>query len=136
LAEEQILDEILVNIISNAIKYAPENSTVTVNRKARNRRYIQLSVQDEGPGIDPALHTKIFEKFYRIKNDQVYEVKGTGLGLYMVRYFLQLLDGMIYVDGTSSKGALFHILLPRRKISFGGWEDFWFKRRMISQSRL
>ena len=112
-----LASQILYNLISNAIKYSPEGGKIWISLRQEPRGW-RISVQDEGPGIDPLLHGKIFEKFYRIKNDLVYRVKGHGLGLYLSNYFAKLIDARIEVDSVLGKGSTFHLLLPRRSRSF------------------
>jgi signal transduction histidine kinase len=111
--DRPIAAQILYNLISNAIKYSPQGGRVIVD--ARNiKQECLISVSDQGPGIEEKLQDKIFEKFYRVKNDHVYKIKGHGLGLYLSHYFSKLINGKIAVDSTLGKGSTFRLILPAK----------------------
>jgi signal transduction histidine kinase len=106
-----LFEQILANLLSNAIKYSPENSTVQIKVREKSP-YTYVEVQDQGPGIPLEEREKIFEKFYRIKNDAVYRVKGTGLGLYLSGYFAKQMAATLTVLESES-GAHFELQLNR-----------------------
>ena len=112
LAEPTLLSQILYNLISNAIKYSPPHTTVTI-RSEPIKDSINLKVIDQGPGIPPEYQSLIFEKFYRIKNDLSYKVKGHGLGLYLSQYFATLIQAEIKVDSRVGEGATFILRMPK-----------------------
>ena len=97
---------ILINLIGNALKYAPEESSmcVTLVQKSNDTA---LSISDEGPGIAASEVEKIFEKFYRSGNEETRSQKGTGLGLYIVKKLVEQHNGMIQVKPNVPKGSIF-----------------------------
>ena len=105
--DELILEPVLFNLISNAIKYSPARGRVHLLVELAERGHLRIRVRDEGPGIDEEFHGKIFEKFYRVKNDQVYKVKGNGLGLYLCRYFADKIAADINLISSPGKGSEF-----------------------------
>lgn len=101
---------VLKNLISNAIKFT-ESGSVTV-AVAAQREGIEMSVTDTGIGVDPASLGIIFEPFRQAENPMTRRYGGIGLGLYVVRRMLELLDGAITVESTPGKGSTFRVRLP------------------------
>jgi len=97
------VDQILVNLLGNAIKYAPEQSVVRVTITARDNRVV-YQVEDEGPGVAPSDVERIFD-IYVTKADE--EVRGIGLGLPLSRRLARLLGGELNAVSTSGKGGCF-----------------------------
>ena len=97
---------IVNNLISNAIKYSPDNSTITVLLEQTDS-VVRLNVLDEGKGIPDSEKENVFTKFYRIGNENTRSKKGTGLGLFIVRYLVEKHNGRIVVQNNSPKGAIF-----------------------------
>ncbi|MEI8026121.1 MAG: ATP-binding protein [Pseudomonadota bacterium] len=113
-SDEVYLEPILFNLLSNAIKYSPANSKVTIF-SFQNTEVIQsLVIRDEGPGIHDDFKEKIFEKFYRIKDDRAFTVKGTGLGLYLSKFFADALALKIDVRDGPEKGTDFILRVIRK----------------------
>jgi signal transduction histidine kinase len=104
-------ESIVTNLIENARKYAPVQSVISIGLN-KKRDGIELMVQDEGPGIPEPEKEAVFRKFYRIGNEETRKSKGTGLGLYLVRFFVNALGGTINV--TNNGGARFTVYLPVR----------------------
>jgi two-component system, OmpR family, phosphate regulon sensor histidine kinase PhoR len=104
------LRQLLDNLISNAIKYSPESSTIDVSLHAEENQII-FSVTDKGIGIPQSEHMRIFEKFYRASNvpDQV---GGSGLGLAIVKSIVDSHQGRIWVESSMGKGSTFFVVLP------------------------
>ena len=98
------------NLIENAIKYSGENSVVEV-KSWDDEKWVYISIKDNGIGIPEGDIEHVFEKFYRVKNDASHSVKGTGLGLYLVKYFVELHGGTIEVESNLGEGTLFLIKL-------------------------
>ena len=99
------------NLLDNAMKYSPEVKQLSITT---DRRGSDLSVEiaDRGIGIPRAEQTRIFEKFYRVGNGLVHDVKGSGLGLSLVKHIIEAHKGTISVESDVGKGSRFTILLP------------------------
>lgn len=111
LADENRLEQVLSNLISNAIKYAPEGE-IHITGQVRPD-FVILCVSDQGPGIDPQDIPHIFDRFYR-GPDMARHTKGAGLGLYLARAIVEAHAGHIWVDTESGKGARICFSLPRQ----------------------
>ena len=97
---------IFLNLFENAVKYSNENSTIAIRLKKQNNKII-LSVTDDGIGISDVEKANIFKKFYRVGNEETRKTKGTGLGLYIVKYLIEQHQGTITVKDNSPKGSIF-----------------------------
>jgi len=106
-----LIRQVFTNLIENAIKYSPETSTVIISSKEEQNR-ICVSVTDSGPGIDKDEVDNIFLKFYRSKAAKASPIKGSGLGLYLAKYFVELHGGDISVESQSQSGSTFKVQLP------------------------
>lgn len=103
---------VVMNLIENAIKYSPEKSTVQVALQTVEGDVV-LQVSDNGIGIPDTEKQKVFDKFYRIGNENTRTTKGTGLGLYIVKKYVEIFNGTISVTDNQPTGANFIIKLPR-----------------------
>lgn len=101
----------LENIISNAIKYTPEEGTITVKIK-RQGDFVAIVVKDTGVGIDKKDMGLLFQKFSRIPNELSRQTAGSGVGLYIAKQLIDLHGGSIQVSSQAGKGTDFTILLP------------------------
>jgi len=112
------IQQALVNLIDNAVKHSPKGETVTVElhsvADAINHQpsTINLSVADHGPGIPPAEHEKIFERFYRLGSELRRETQGVGIGLSVVKHIVEAHHGRVVVESETGKGSRFTIELP------------------------
>lgn len=102
--------QVLVNLVSNACKYAPPATTICITSIILGD-LVQVSVADEGPGIPASEQTQIFNQFYRVSTDDQTK-KGTGLGLYISKEIMEAHEGKIWVESEPGKGATFHISFP------------------------
>ena len=102
--------QILVNLVGNAIRYAPEDSLIQIQCE-QNGEWAKVIVADEGQGIDPEDQEKIFDKFERLGRD---EAGGSGLGLYISRRLARAMQGDVTVESTPGKGARFTVRLKAR----------------------
>jgi signal transduction histidine kinase len=110
-ADADRLTQVLDNLLDNAIRYAPEQSSVTVNIQ-RAGTEVRCAVSDQGAGI-PAEHLPfIFERFYRVDVSRYRQAGGSGLGLAIVRSLLTAQGGRITVDSVEGGGATFTFWLP------------------------
>jgi len=111
-SHQQYVDAILFNLVSNAVKYGNKGSVVVIELSKTKEGFTSISVSDEGPGIPPELQNRVFERFYRINDDRIYKAKGTGVGLYLCRYFAETLGGRIELYSEVGKGSEFRAIIP------------------------
>lgn len=105
-----LMKEVVINIVENAIKYTPADGRVIISSQEIDDE-IRVRVQDTGQGIAPEELDKIWQKFVRGK-DQDLKTKGTGLGLYLVKYFIELHDGRVRLESELGKGSTVSFTLP------------------------
>lgn len=105
-----LINRVLANLIGNAIKYAGDGSEVFV-KSWDDEQWVYIEIKDTGKGIDEKDLDFIFDKFYRVKNDDSHKIKGSGLGLYLVKYFIELHHGHIEVSSKPNEGTTFLIKL-------------------------
>ena len=110
LGDRSRIEQVLVNLIDNAIKYSPDGGEVSVSTAVLPHG-VRVEVRDNGVGIPPGEHRSIFEKFYRLEGAQVRA--GTGLGLYICRELVQRMGGTIGVESDPGEGSTFYFELPR-----------------------
>ncbi|HEY6160720.1 MAG TPA: ATP-binding protein [Bacteroidia bacterium] len=108
LADGTTFPSIILNLLENASKYSPPGSTIKVKLK-KNRNTVSLSVANEGQGISEEDKQNIFQKFYRAGNEETRKTKGTGLGLYIVKYLVEQHNGTISVKNNSPSGSIFEV---------------------------
>ena len=114
------LTQILLNLVSNAIKYTPSNGTITIStRKDENRwdakgapEVVCVQVSDTGYGIAPEDQKKIFQKFFRSEDQNIREAPGTGLGLNITRHLVEMQGGRIWFESQLGKGTTFSFTMP------------------------
>lgn len=107
--------QVMTNLMSNAVKYSPNGGKIYIALEEKNDK-IYVSVKDEGLGISKDDLPHIFEKFYRAKTDDVKKIGGTGIGLPIVKYILELHNGGIEVESEYGKGSTFTFYVPKTKI--------------------
>lgn len=103
--------QVLTNLIDNARHYTPAGGQITVSAQIRGN-FLQVSVADTGIGIAPGDQEKIFDRFYRADHPLVQEVSGTGLGLPIVKSFVEMHGGEIWVESEPGQGSTFSFTLP------------------------
>ncbi len=99
------------NLMSNAIKYSPDNSKIEVLIKKVDGNCVEISVKDNGCGIAPEHQKKVFERFYRVENN-THTIKGTGLGLHLVKSTIEKHGGEVFLISEVGKGSTFGFRLP------------------------
>lgn len=113
-ADPQRINQVMTNLISNAIKYTQDNGKVTVDFE-KSKNDITVFVKDNGPGI-PAEHIhRIFERFYRVEKSRSKDKGGTGLGLAIVKHIIEAHNSKVIVASAVGKGSTFSFKLPRVK---------------------
>jgi signal transduction histidine kinase len=112
LGDEFWLEQVFVNILSNAIKFSPNKSTVVVDA-VKAGVMVQISISDEGPGIPPEDLELIFERFHRVQTTSAASVSGTGLGLPIAKELILLHNGTIEVESNGGAGTKFCVSLPQ-----------------------
>ena len=105
------IGQVLTNLVENAVKFSGDNTTILIEAKGNGKEII-VSVNDEGTGIPPELHMKIFERFFQGNGRKTGRRKGTGLGLAICRGIVEAHGGKIWVESQPDKGARFNFSLP------------------------
>ena len=111
LANRSAVEEVVSNLLTNAVKYTPPGGKVILKATKEND-YFCLSVTDTGIGIPEGEQKRIFEKFYRVKTDETRKIPGTGLGLSIVKSIVEEHNGMIGVDSSPGSGTTFRVYFP------------------------
>ncbi|MEL7220031.1 MAG: ATP-binding protein, partial [Bacteroidota bacterium] len=107
----QALTSVFLNLLENAVKYSPSPAQIAVSLKKKGGQIV-ISIADQGYGIKNAEKKNIFEKFYRIGNEDTRTTKGTGLGLFIVRELITSHQGSIKVIDNKPKGSVFVVQFP------------------------
>jgi two-component system phosphate regulon sensor histidine kinase PhoR len=107
------LEQVLVNLIDNAIKYCPAGSRIVLGAAATGARSVTVSVSDNGPGIEARHLPRLFERFYRVDAGRSRELGGTGLGLAIVKHLVEAMGGEVSVKSEVGKGSTFLFTVPR-----------------------
>jgi two-component system phosphate regulon sensor histidine kinase PhoR len=110
-ADPDRLEQVLVNLLENAVKYGRAKGHVTVQGRAADG-HVELCVADDGPGIPAEARERVFERFYRVDKARSRDAGGTGLGLAIVKHIVQSHGGKVWVESEPGKGARFHFTLP------------------------
>lgn len=110
-ADEDKFDQILTNLLNNAIKYSPRGGEVRVEASVHSSS-IRVAVSDQGIGIPADKFDKVFERFERVDTRDTREAGGTGIGLYLVKHLIEAHGGRIWVDSELGKGSTFTFEIP------------------------
>jgi PAS domain S-box-containing protein len=111
--DSQLFRQVIVNLVSNAIKYTPSGGKINIDLSQRNG-LVRWSIRDTGIGIPKRSQSQLFEKFFRADNVFAIETEGTGLGLYMVRLILKSSGGRIWCESEEGKGSTFTFEIPAK----------------------
>lgn len=109
--DPKAFEQVLLNLVDNAVKYTPEEGRVEVEAEKTGSR-IRVEVRDDGPGIEPKQRNRIFERFYRADPGRSREMGGTGLGLAIVRHLVEAMGGQVGVESAQPQGSLFWVSVP------------------------
>jgi two-component system phosphate regulon sensor histidine kinase PhoR len=112
LADRKALEQVLVNLLDNAIKYSGDGAAVTV-RAVRRGDGVRLTVADSGPGIEAKHLPRLFERFYRVDASRSRQIGGTGLGLAIVKHLAEVMGAAVSVESEVGVGSRFHVDLRR-----------------------
>jgi len=114
-ADRRGMEEVFTNLISNAINYSPDGGDVVISAQLRADR-LEVKVKDHGIGIEPDEISKIFDKFYRVKDAKARQVIGTGLGLTLVKGIVDMHQGDIELESQVGRGSTFTVFLPLKPV--------------------
>ncbi len=112
-ADPKALDQILVNLIDNGVKYARADGHVWVEAREVDGDIVRIEVRDDGPGIAPKHRERVFERFYRADSSRSRDAGGTGLGLSIVKHLVESMGGEVGVEPNAPRGSIFWLQLPR-----------------------
>jgi len=112
LADEKMIRQVVLNLISNAIKYTPEQGKILIKLSSQGS-FVQCTIEDTGVGIPLADQDRVFDKFYRGNNILVKDTDGTGLGLYLAKAIIRSSRGKIWFKSAQS-GTTFYFTLPKQ----------------------
>jgi signal transduction histidine kinase/Na+/proline symporter len=110
-ADADQLHQVLTNLIANAVKFSPEGGKIRLSARRRDT-FVQVSVEDEGPGIPPDKLEQVFERFQQVRDPQKSHPLGTGLGLTISREIVEKMGGRIWVESEPGAGAVFSFTVP------------------------
>lgn len=111
-ADRDKIGQVINNLISNAVKYSPEGSTITI-ACINVGKTVQLSIKDQGMGIDEVDQHKLFDRFYRVERKEVEKINGFGIGLYLCDEIVRRHAGKIWVESVRNVGSTFYFSLPQ-----------------------
>lgn len=120
-ADKQLLQRVMINLMSNAIKFTPDGKKIHVSIIDEEKQY-RISVKDEGIGIPASDLENVFKEFFRVDTQEHKNVKGTGLGLSLVANIVRAHKGQIWVESDIGKGANFVFILPKNVTLAAGAE--------------
>jgi PAS domain S-box-containing protein len=106
-ADREKIGQVLMNLVSNAIKYSPMGGTITIGCRKQPGK-VNIYVSDEGIGISKADQKRLFERFYRVTSNKMKAIAGFGIGLYLVTEILRQHNSQIQVDSQEDEGSTFH----------------------------
>ncbi len=116
-ADADRLQQVLFNLVENAIKYGKPEGRVIISARESSPDKTEISVTDDGPGIPAEALPRVFERFYRVDRARARETGGTGLGLAIVKHIVQAHGGEVWVQSELQKGATFFLTVPSRSPS-------------------
>ncbi len=108
------MEQVLINLLTNAIKFTPVEGSVTVKAEA-DRGGVRFSVTDTGQGLSEEEQSQLFQKYSKLSGSRKAELKSTGLGLFICKSVVEAHGGTIGVTSAPGKGSTFHFLLPTGK---------------------
>jgi signal transduction histidine kinase/ligand-binding sensor domain-containing protein/DNA-binding response OmpR family regulator len=125
--DKGMIEKVIFNLLSNSFKYTPANGMIMVNitkSKEAEREFVKLSVINTGEGIDNENLSKIFDRYYQVNNVQNRNIEGTGIGLALVKSFVELHNGKVEVKSEPNLETCFDIYLPTIQENFDQLNDY------------
>lgn len=110
-ADQKGVDQVLANLVENAVKYAEPGGSIAIDADAK-RGWVRVTVADDGPGIAPEHRERVFERFYRVDKGRSRETGGTGLGLAIVKHLTLAMGGTVGIEPREPHGSIFWVRLP------------------------
>ncbi|GAA4925413.1 PAS domain-containing protein [Mucilaginibacter defluvii] len=110
-ADHDKIASVLTNLLSNAVKYSPKGTVVQIACRVMEGE-VQVSVKDEGPGLNAADKEKVFDRYFRVESAASRHISGFGIGLYLSSEIIKRHNGQIWVESEPGKGATFYFTLP------------------------
>lgn len=114
LADRSQIERVFINLLGNAVKFTPEKGKISI-AASRKDGMVQIDVSDTGIGIPPEAQVKLFQEFYRVDNAVNQQVKGTGLGLALVKHIVEAHRGTIWLTSVPEKGSTFSFTMPLKE---------------------
>jgi two-component system phosphate regulon sensor histidine kinase PhoR len=114
-ADRRALEQVLTNLVDNAVKYCPAGAAITLRARVVGdgaEARARVEVADTGPGIEPRHQPRLFERFYRVDGGRSRDMGGTGLGLSIVKHLVEAMNGAVGVESAPGHGSLFWFTLP------------------------
>jgi two-component system, OmpR family, phosphate regulon sensor histidine kinase PhoR len=111
-ADADRLQQVLTNLVENALKYGGQQGRVKIGGRSTSGERVEIWVQDDGPGIPAESRDRVFERFYRVDRARSRETGGTGLGLSIVKHIVQAHGGEVWLDSEVGAGTTFYFTLP------------------------
>lgn len=126
------INQILLNLLSNAIKYTPEHGSIILTTEGRQKTaslaQIRFTVEDNGYGMSPEFLKIVFDPFAREDNEKINGIQGTGLGMAITKYMVELMGGSITVHSNPGQGSIFTIDLELQTVAGEPDKEFWKER--------
>src|SRR5262249_42428220 len=110
--DSRAIEQVLLNLLDNAVKYIPAKGEVSVTAKAEGGR-CSIEVRDNGTGIEEKHLPRLFERFYRVDKGRSRDMGGTGLGLSIVKHLVSAMRGQVTVESQLGAGSVFKVVLPQ-----------------------
>ena len=123
-ADREKLDQVLINLFTNAVKYSPEGGPITISaRYEQEHDRVVVEVADKGIGIAPEDRVQLFSTFHRISRPETQDIRGTGLGLSIVNGLVRMMRGEVWVESSLDEGSRFSFSLPTLRVEMpeGTW---------------
>ena len=114
-ADAELLERVIINLLTNAIKYSPASATIVIEVGTSDEASLYFSIQDQGPGIPIDKQSQVFDRYIQVDKKVVTRVKSTGLGLTFCRIVLEAHQGQIGVRSEEGQGAQFWFTLPQAR---------------------